>query len=107
MMSSTPTWSMTTSGTPRPPGPRGHRRHPGRCLTIMGISHLISAPMLGIDISPGVHPHVKLGPLTIDIDIVWATLVAAAIVITMGLILAKKATSGVPGKFQLLWELAV
>jgi F-type H+-transporting ATPase subunit a len=74
----------------------------------MGIgSHLLTTRMLGIDITPGIHPHVKLGPLTIDIDIVWATLVAAAIVITMGLILAKKATSGVPGKSQLLWELAV
>jgi F-type H+-transporting ATPase subunit a len=74
----------------------------------MGIgSHLLTTRMLGIDISPGVHPQVKLGPLTIDIDIVWATLVAAAIVITMGLILRKKATSGVPGKFQLLWELII
>jgi F-type H+-transporting ATPase subunit a len=69
--------------------------------------HLPITPMLGIDITPGIHPQVKVGPLTIDVDIVWATLVAAIIVITMGLILRKKATNGVPNKFQLLWELAV
>ena len=40
-------------------------------------------------------------------DIVWATLIAGAIVITLGLILRAKATSGVPGKFQLVWELVV
>jgi F-type H+-transporting ATPase subunit a len=74
----------------------------------MGLgSHLISAPMLGIDISPGVHPQFKLFGLTFDADIIWATIVAAIVVITMGLVLSKKATSGVPGKFQLVWELIV
>ena len=34
-------------------------------------------------------------------------MIAGAIVVIMGLILRAKATSGVPGKFQLLWELAV
>ena len=70
-------------------------------------THLLTAPMLGIDITPGVHPQVKMGGLTFDVDIIWATLIAAGIVITMGLVLRRKATSGVPGKFQLLWELAV
>jgi len=64
-------------------------------------------PMLGIDISVGDHVQRKLGPLTINVDIVWATLIAGAIVITLGLILRAKATSGVPGKFQLAWEMAV
>ena len=41
-------------------------RHPPR----------LSAPLLGIDISPGVHPQVKLGGLTFDVDIIWATIVA-------------------------------
>jgi F-type H+-transporting ATPase subunit a len=70
-------------------------------------SHLLTAPLVGIDITPGVHPHVKLGGLTFDVDIIWATIIAGAVVITMGMILRAKATSGVPGKFQLLWELAV
>ena len=36
-------------------------------------SHLLSAPLVGIDITPGVHPQVKLGGLTFDVDIIWAT----------------------------------
>lgn len=64
-------------------------------------------PMLGIDISVGDHVQRKIFGLTINVDIVWATLIAGAIVITLGLILRAKATSGVPGKFQLLWEMAV
>ena len=37
----------------------------------------------------------------------WATIIAGLVVIAIGLILRAKATSGVPGKFQLLWEMAV
>ena len=72
----------------------------------MGSGSLLT-PMLGIDISVGDHVQRKIGPLTINVDIVWATLIAGAIVITLGLILRSRATSGVPGKFQLLWEMAV
>ena len=64
-------------------------------------------PMMGIDITVGDHVQRKIGPLTINMDIVWATVIAGAIVITLGLILRAKATSGVPGKFQLAWEMAV
>jgi len=64
-------------------------------------------PMLGIDISVGEHVQRKVFGLTINMDIVWATCIAGAIVITLGLVLRAKATSGVPGKFQLCWEMAV
>ena len=64
-------------------------------------------PMMGIDISVGDHVQRKFLGLTINMDIVWATCIAGAIVITLGLVLRSKATSGVPGKFQLLWEMAV
>jgi len=65
-------------------------------------------PMLGIvDIKPGAHLQRQIFGLTINVDIVWATFIAGAVVITLGLILRSKATSGVPGKFQLLWEMAV
>ncbi len=64
-------------------------------------SHLLNVPLVGIDISPGVHPQVKVGGLTFNVDIIWATFIAGAVVITMGLVLRSKATSGVPGKFQL------
>jgi F-type H+-transporting ATPase subunit a len=45
--------------------------------------------------------------LTIYGDVVWTTLLAAAIVMTLGLVMRAKVTSGVPGKLQLLWELLV
>jgi F-type H+-transporting ATPase subunit a len=67
----------------------------------------LSSPLMGIDISVGDHLKTNVLGLTINLDIVWATCIAGAIVITLGLILRAKATSGVPGKFQLLWELAV
>ena len=72
----------------------------------MGSGSLLS-PLVGIDISVGDHLKRQLFGLTINLDIVWATCIAGAIVITLGLILRAKATSGVPGKFQLLWEMAV
>ena len=42
--------------------------------------------------------------MTFDMDIIWATLVAAAIVLFLGFAMSRKATSGVPGKLQLFWE---
>jgi len=72
----------------------------------MGSGSLLT-PMLGIDIKPGEHLQRQVFGLTINVEIVWATLIAAIIVIALGLILRSKATSGVPGKFQLLWEMAV
>ena len=69
--------------------------------------HLLSAPLVASTISVGEHPQVQLGPLTIDIDTVWATVIAGLIVALLGLLLRRKTTSGVPGKFQLCWEMAV
>jgi len=37
----------------------------------------------------------KLFGLTIDLDIVWATLIAAAVVLGLGFTMARKATAGV------------
>jgi len=72
----------------------------------MGL-HLLNTHLLGIDISVGDHVQRKVFGLTLDMDIIWATIVAGLVVITMGLLMARKATSGVPGKFQLVWEMAV
>ena len=73
----------------------------------MGFGSNLLTPMMGIDISVGEHVQRQVFGLTINVDIVWATCIAGAIVILLGLILRAKATSGVPGKFQLLWEMAV
>jgi F-type H+-transporting ATPase subunit a len=50
---------------------------------------------------------VHVGGLTIDLDVVWTTLIAAAIVMAFGLRMRAKVTSGVPGKLQLFWETLV
>ena len=47
---------------------------------------------------------VHVGGLTIDLDVVWTTLIAAAIVLALGFLMVRKVTSGVPGKLQLFWE---
>ncbi len=73
----------------------------------MGFGSNLLTPMMGIDISVGEHVQRQVFGLTINLDIVWATCIAGVIVIALGLILRSKATSGVPGKFQLLWEMAV
>jgi len=53
------------------------------------------------------HGVVHVAGLTIDLDVVWTTLIAAAIVLGLGLRMRAKATSGVPGKLQLFWETVV
>lgn len=58
-------------------------------------------------ISVGDHPHLSLFGLPVDTDIVLSTLLALAIIIFMGVRLRAKVTDGVPGKFQLIWEILV
>jgi F-type H+-transporting ATPase subunit a len=53
------------------------------------------------------HGVVHVAGMTIYLDVVWTTLIAAAIVLGLGLRMRAKATSGVPGKLQLIWELLV
>ncbi len=43
----------------------------------------------------------------LDLDTIWSTAAAMVIVIGMGLYLRAKATSAVPGKLQLAWEMGV
>jgi F-type H+-transporting ATPase subunit a len=47
---------------------------------------------------------VHLGGLTVDLDVVWTTLIAFAIVLILGFTMVRKVTSGMPGKLQLAWE---
>ncbi len=65
-------------------------------------------PMLtATSITVAAHPQAKILGLTVNVDIVYTTIIAALVVVAMGLVLRAKATSGVPGKFQLVWEMAV
>jgi len=45
--------------------------------------------------------------LSVELDIVWATLIAGAIMVGLGLLAARRATAGVPGKLQLFFETVV
>ena len=55
----------------------------------------------------GDHPHFALFGLTFDTDIALSTLLALAIIVFMGWYLHNHVTDGVPGKFQLIWEILV
>jgi F-type H+-transporting ATPase subunit a len=65
-------------------------------------SHFLAA-----DITVGDHLQKTLFGLTFNLDTIWATVAAGVIVIGVGLYLKSKATSGVPGKLQLAWEVIV
>ena len=59
-----------------------------------------------IEIGQHVTTHVP-GLGTLDLDTLWCTGIAAAVVIAIGLAVRRRATSGVPGKLQLAWEMGV
>jgi F-type H+-transporting ATPase subunit a len=66
-------------------------------------AHAIAAlPSANIEV--GIHRTARFLGMTFNVDTIWSTLVAAAIVLTLGLIVASRVTSGVPGKLQLAWE---
>ncbi len=62
---------------------------------------------LAANINVGVHVQRKLLGLTVDLDTLWATAAAMVVVIGLGLYLRSRATAGVPGKLQLVWEMGV
>jgi F-type H+-transporting ATPase subunit a len=53
------------------------------------------------------HGVVHVFGMTVYLDVVWTTLIAAAIVFGLGLLMRRRVTSGVPGKLQLFWEVLV
>ncbi|HEX3841067.1 MAG TPA: F0F1 ATP synthase subunit A [Acidimicrobiales bacterium] len=73
----------------------------GLTQTLMGIHGMLA------DVTVGDHITRKLFGLTIDADLLWSTVAAGVITIALGLIVRRQATSGVPGKFQLAWEMVV
>ena len=58
-------------------------------------------------IQVGDHITRKLFGLTIDVDVVWSTVVAGVIILAAGLYLRSKATAGVPKRLQLAFETIV
>jgi F-type H+-transporting ATPase subunit a len=68
---------------------------------------LDAARVLAINIPIGQHVTREIGGLTFNIDTIWQTAVAGAIVLLLGFYMRHRVTSGVPGKLQLVWEFVV
>ncbi len=64
----------------------------------------LTAAVPSANIEVGLHHTVQFLGLTFNVDTMWSTAVAGAVVLGLGLIVARSATSGVPGKLQLTWE---
>ncbi|MGC8470724.1 MAG: F0F1 ATP synthase subunit A [Acidimicrobiales bacterium] len=74
---------------------------------VLGGVVLFSRSLVAVNITVGDHIVVKVFGLPMDLDTLWATGAAVVVVIALGLVLRHQATSGVPGKFQLAWEMGV
>ncbi|MDQ2754386.1 MAG: F0F1 ATP synthase subunit A [Actinomycetota bacterium] len=68
---------------------------------------LDQARLLAINIPVGDHVTRKVFGTTLNIDTIWNTAVAGVIVLGLGFYVRRKATSGVPSKLQLFWEMIV
>ncbi len=55
----------------------------------------------------GVHHEATIGGLTFNLDTIWTTALAGAIVLFFGLFIARRATTGVPTGGQLVWETVI
>jgi F-type H+-transporting ATPase subunit a len=66
-------------------------------------------PLAAKDIGDEIGHHivVRLGGFAFNIDTIYSTVLAAGIVIGLGLYLRAKVTSGVPSRLQLIWETVV
>jgi F-type H+-transporting ATPase subunit a len=68
----------------------------------------MSRPALAaVNIEVGVHRTVTLFGFALNIDTIWTTAIAGAIVIGLGLALRRSVTKAVPGKVQVFWETVV
>jgi F-type H+-transporting ATPase subunit a len=75
-------------------------------MTIGGALVLMRS-LMAVNITVGTHVQRKLFGLTVNLDTAWATGAAVVVVVVLGLLVRRQATSGVPGKFQLAWEMGV
>jgi len=63
-----------------------------------------AVPLASGEIQVGHHTTVEIWGLTFNVDTIWSTVIAGAIVVGLGLLVRRRITSGVPSKLQLLWE---
>ncbi len=76
-------------------------------MGLFALTPLATVSRLATDISVGDHVEKAVGGLTFNWDTIWATAVAALIVISLGLKLRRQVTSGTPGRLQAAWEIGV
>ncbi len=60
--------------------------------------------LVALNIPVGEHVTTKVGGIQFNVDTIWTTGIAAAVVLGMGFYLRRQAKSGVPGKLQIFWE---
>jgi F-type H+-transporting ATPase subunit a len=68
---------------------------------------LTAVPLNTADISVGDHITRTWFGLTFNVDTMWGTVLAGTIVIVLGLLVARSASSAVPGKLQIFFETLV
>jgi F-type H+-transporting ATPase subunit a len=74
------------------------------------MNHMLASPPLVLaaeQIQPGHHPTFELFGLTFNSDTLISTLVAAVILLALGLYMARGASAGKPTKLQLIFEMLV
>jgi F-type H+-transporting ATPase subunit a len=54
-----------------------------------------------------VHRALEVAGLTLHVNTIWATAAAGLIVLALGFLVRRRLTTGVPGRFQLLWETVI
>ncbi len=68
---------------------------------------LDAAHFVAVNIPVGEHVTRSIGGLKFNLDTIWNTVVAGAIVLGLGLYMSKRASRGVPSRLQMFWELIV
>jgi len=69
--------------------------------------NLLPANGLLADVTVGDHVQGKLFGLTVNWDVIWATGVAMLIVFALGFAVRRQATSGIPGRLQIIYEAGI
>ncbi|MGH8860009.1 MAG: F0F1 ATP synthase subunit A [Jatrophihabitantaceae bacterium] len=67
----------------------------------------MSSPVLAIDIKPGEHIEWHVAGLTLNGDTITGTLIAGAVVLGLGLLVARRSSARKPSRLQLVWETIV
>lgn len=65
--------------------------------------HLLAVPPIPV----GDHVRRSIGGLAFNLDTIWGTFIACAVILALGFYVRSKVTSEVPNKVQLFWEVLI